>query len=198
MIAKYSDGFSARRDSIKQTSVAAWLFILGCVILISCHEKSNGQDSAKADNKNTTPDSLYKPKVNIKVNRHYDDKGNVVGFDSTYTSFYSNVEGDTGRMDSLIKSFDLFFRRDHARDFHRSFNSLFFNDSLRYPDFFHDDFFMKRYELNDQFMRDMMRHMDSVKNGFYRDRHDLEGPQKNSSQSKAGTNTKKETLLNNY
>jgi hypothetical protein len=40
---------------------------------------------------------------------------------------------------------------------------------LRHRDFFHDDFFLKRYELNDSYLRDMMRRMDSLKNNFYRE-----------------------------
>jgi hypothetical protein len=54
--------------------------------------------------------------------------------------------------------------------FNNEFKPLFFNDSLRYPDFFHHDYFMKRYELNDRYMRDMMHRMDSIKNKFYFDK----------------------------
>ena len=117
-------------------------------------------------------DSLSKPKVNIKVNRRFDKKGNVVGFDSTYTSYYSNVMGDTAQMDSLMGSFDRYFKRDHSAFFRNQFDPLFFTDSTRYPDFFHDDFFMRRYELNDPYFRSMMRDMDSIKNKFYREHHD--------------------------
>ena len=129
----------------------------------------NGQDGAEIKKKSTAlSDSLNKPKVNIQVNKHYDGKGNVVGFDSTYTSFYSNVDGDTLKMDSLMRSFDSHFNIGKTSFFSKSFDSLFFNDSLRYPDFFHNDFFLKRYELNDSYFRDMMHRMDSLKNNFYR------------------------------
>lgn len=89
-------GLSARQKTFKfPRSSPLLLFLLGVLLaLSSCNEKTNGQPSAKL-NKDQTTDSLSKPKVNINVNRHYDDKGNVIGFDSTYTSFYSNVAGDT-------------------------------------------------------------------------------------------------------
>ena len=112
-------------------------------------------------------DSLDKPKVDIKVNRHYDDQGNLIGFDSTYSSYYSNIKGDTGKMDSLMRGFDMFFNRNHSSFFNKQFDPLFFRDSLRYPDFFHKDFFLKRYELNDWYFRDVMKRMDSIKNKFY-------------------------------
>jgi len=97
-----------------------------------------------------------------------DNKGNVIGFDSTYTSFYSNVDGDTIKMDSLMRNFDRHFNLGKTSFFNRELDSLFFNDSLRYPDFFHDDFFLRRYELNDLYLRNMMHRMDSLKNNFYR------------------------------
>jgi hypothetical protein len=170
------NGFSARRKAIpieRRICTTGWIFlIVAAIIVTSCQEKSKGQ--ARVSDKDKTvavQDSLYKPKVNVKVNRHYDDKGNLVGFDSTYSSYYSNVKGDTSQMDSLMGSFDLFYNKNYAKGFNNQFNRLFFSDSLRYPDFFHDDFFMKRYELNDLYMRDMMHRMDSVKNKFYKERY---------------------------
>lgn len=143
------------------------------IMISSCHEKTNGQDTQdrKTDQASVAQDSLNKPKVNIKVNKHFDDKGNLIGFDSTYSSFYSNVKGDTAGMDSLMNRFDRYFNRNHSSFFDSQFNSLFFTDSLRYPDFFHRDFFMKRYELNDDYLKGMMRRMDSIKNRFYQDLH---------------------------
>lgn len=165
-------GLSARRKTLNAfrniiSNFNPWVVLLIIPLLLSsCHEKTSGQNPEKKSTA-IANDSLNKPKVNIQVNKHYDDKGNVIGFDSTYTSFYSNVQGDTARMDSLMTSFDRYFNRDHSLFFRNQFNSLFFNDSLRYPDFFHNDFFMKRYELNDQYLRDMMNRMDSIKNRFY-------------------------------
>lgn len=180
-------GLSARRKTLYNfpklfaSSTPVWgALIVVSLLLSSCQQNTNGQNP-EAHEKTTSmeKDSLRKPKVNIQVNKHYDEKGNVIGFDSTYTSFYSNVEGDTARMDSLMNSFDRYFNRDYSPFFRNEFNSLFFKDSLRYPDFFHDDFFLKRYELNDQYFRDMMNRMDSIKNHFYQE-HSWQEKQKNS------------------
>jgi len=139
-------------------------------LLYSCQEKTNGQKAADLNHANAfKTDSVNKPKVNIKVNRKYDNKGNVIAFDSTYTSYYSNVSGDTTRMDTLFNQFDRYFRSGHSALMSNEFNRLFFQDSLLYPDFFHDDFFTRRYELNDAYMKRMMQQMDSVKNRFYRE-----------------------------
>jgi hypothetical protein len=176
-------GLSARRKAIdKMKSIAFrlrhavkrgvfWALVVGTTMLCSsCHEKSNAQNSdLKSSTASVARDSLDKPKVNIQVNKHYDDKGNLVGFDSTYSSYYSSVKGDTSKMDSLMHRFDRYFNTNHLSFFNNEFNALFFKDSLRYPDFFHEDFFRKRYEMNDAYFKDMMQRMDSVKNKFYRE-----------------------------
>jgi hypothetical protein len=173
-------GLTARRWAIDtfnitpffQDGFGLWIVVALIVLSYSCKEKSEAQDMAghKSKKEIAVADSLNKPKVSIKVNRHYDGKGNLVGFDSTYSSYYSNMQGDTSRMDSLMKSFDTYFNRKHSLLLDKQFNNLFFNDTIRYPDFFHKDFFMHRYELNDLYMRDMMRDMDSVKNRFFSER----------------------------
>jgi hypothetical protein len=165
---KFKKILSSIRDRIVRSMFL--MFLTGIfVTLSSCDKKTNGQNAAEAKKDHTAiaDDSLNKPKVNIKVNRHYDDKGNVIGFDSTYTSFYSNIRGDTVKMDSLMHSFDSYFNRNHSSFLNNQFNSLFFNDSMRYPDFFHNDFFMKRYELNDDYLKGTMQRMDSIKNHFF-------------------------------
>jgi hypothetical protein len=166
-------GLSARQktrtNSTKYcvSSRLTWMLMALALIISSC--QINGQERTGSKKESVVRDSLNKPKVNIEVNKHYDDKGNVIGFDSTYTSFYSNVEGDTLKMDSLMRSFDRHFNLGKTSFFGRDFDTLFFSDSLRHRDFFHDDFFLKRYELNDSYLRDMMRRMDSLKNNFYRE-----------------------------
>lgn len=174
-------GLSARQQTIYPGTATlktgcSFSVIMSLIALItvglalsSCQQGHSTDTAYLATDSAASPDTLKKPDVKIQVNRRYDDRGNLIGFDSTYSSFYSGLEGDTLRMDSLMKRFDAYFDRQHSRWFDQQFNRLFFSDSTAYPDFFHDDFFTKRYELNDRYLRDMMRRMDSVKNWFYKD-----------------------------
>jgi hypothetical protein len=147
-----------------------FIAVLIGILVASCHDKTKGQVSdTKGGDSTALSQSFIKPKTDVTVNRHYDNKGNMIGFDSTYTSFYSNVQGDTTQMDSLMSRFNRYFSNSHSHWFDSRINSVFFKDSLRYPDFFHDDFFIRRYELNDMYFKDMMRRMDSVKNRFYQE-----------------------------
>lgn len=108
------------------------------------------------------------PEVEVRVNRRFDEGGNLIAYDSIYSSFYSTRKGDKRLMDSLFSEFrpDFEERFPFLRD--DGFDKLFFSDSLLYPDFFHEDFFRKRMELNEAYMQRMMQHMDSVKNEFFR------------------------------
>lgn len=121
------------------------------------------------DDKSNTKAEVLKqePKIDIRVNKQYDESGNQIGFDSTYTSFYSNIEGDTLLMDSLFNQFNPFLKNHYKDAFGKQFENIFFNDSLFYDDFFHTDFFRKRYEINNEYFRRIMEDMDSIKNEFY-------------------------------
>jgi hypothetical protein len=110
------------------------------------------------------------PKTEVRVNKEYDANGNVIAYDSTYSSFYSSHNADPAMMDSLFRDFEPRFNRRFPLMNDPGFNDLFFRDTLLYPDFFHDDFFRKRMEMNDRWMQQMMAEMDSMKNAYFRER----------------------------
>lgn len=113
------------------------------------------------------------PRTEVRVNKRYDPNGNLIAYDSTYSSFYSSRNTDPGMMDSLFRDFAPRFNRHFPMMNDPGFNDLFFNDSLLYPDFFHNDFFRHRMEMNDRFMQRMMAQMDSMKNDYFRQRAPL-------------------------
>ncbi len=110
------------------------------------------------------------PKTEVRVNKEYDANGNLIAYDSTYSSFYSSHNADPTQMDSLFRDFRPGFNSQFPFMTDPGFNDLFFRDSLLYPDFFHDDFFRKRMEMNDRWMQLMMAEMDAIKNGYFRER----------------------------
>lgn len=155
-----------------KTSVISFTWILLILGLFSCNKEKHvsvaGADTTKG-----------KPRVEVKVSRKYDDKGNLIRFDSLYTSFYSNLRNDSLFADSLFRSFHESFNRDQPNLLDRQFRGMFFKDTLLAPDFFSRDFFLRRYELNDQYMRKMMRDMDSIKNRFYEEESKLRHERRN-------------------
>ncbi len=117
-------------------------------------------------------DSSVKPKIDVKVNRQYDDKGNLVKFDSTYSYFYSSPKGSMHLgNDSVFSSFRSFFEKSYPNIMDRNNRNIFFNDSLFKYDFFNDDYFQKRFELNNKIFENMYQQMDSIKKGFLKEKY---------------------------
>ncbi len=100
--------------------------------LMSC----NGQTKeANKQNKDISP------QTNIKVNKQYDKNGNIIRYDSTYSSYYSNIKGDTSLKDSIFK----ISRTGLIRVFFSNqpfFKNFFFEDTLLKYDFYKKDFFI--------------------------------------------------------
>jgi hypothetical protein len=144
--------------------VISILFVTA-LVFASCQKK----ESKKEEKPMKPPkEMIVKPKVEIKVNKKYDKNGNLIAFDSTYTSFYSNRKEDKDLLDSLFRGFKPSFNEKFPILKDDSFNHLFYTDSLLYNDFFHDDFFSKRMEMNQEYIRSMMQQMDSIKNAYFK------------------------------
>ena len=116
------------------------------------------------------PDSIKKenPKIRIKVNRKYDDKGNIIGYDSTYSYSYTYPNGEKRdiSIDSLMNKFKPFFFENSPNFFNNSFDEFFNNDSTFQSNFFDNDFFQKNFKEEKFNFDKMMRQMDSVKNKY--------------------------------
>ena len=115
---------------------------------------------SRAANSNT-------PQVDVRVNRQYDERGNLIAYDSSYTSVYQGRSGDAAFMDSVFKDFMPGFGMQYPFLNDPGFHSLFFPDSSFHQDFFHHDFFQKRMEMNQRYMQRMMEQMDSLKNQHF-------------------------------
>jgi hypothetical protein len=137
-------------------------------VLVIFHSCQGQIDKNEKKNPVAAKQAIEKPKVEIKVNKKYDKKGNLIVYDSTYTSYYSNRIGDKALVDSLFREFKPSFSKQFPLMKDDYFDHLFYNDSLLYNDFFHEDFFRKRMELNSEYMDKMMQHMDSIKNTYFR------------------------------
>ena len=138
--------------NIKSWLIAAFVFLQ----FTSCNSQE-AKNVKKHENK---------PHESVQVNKKYDENGNLVAFDSVYTSYYSNIEGDTLHMDSLMDNFDMYFNNELGKDY--SWNNLYAPDSTLNLNFFRDDFFEKQFLQQDEQMLKMMQQMDSLKNSFFK------------------------------
>lgn len=134
-----------------------------------------------------------KPKGSWKVNRDYDENGNLISYDSTYTYSYSSVDGDTisaADMDELMSHFQQFLGQNGMND-QSAFMQSFFNDSIPgNSHFFHGDLFADHF--NSESFQRQIREMDSLHRQFLKQQYPQffeKREEKNSAakQSKNGT-----------
>lgn len=139
--------------------------ILSVILLSSCA----GHGEKKED---LSTDSIS-PKTDILVNKEFDEDGNLIRYDSTYTQFYSNIEGDTLLADSIFSEFKNRFNQRYPFSGESYFDNFFFQDSLLKYDFYTKDFFSERFRSNMKRMDSLFWQMDSVKNRFFMDQFPL-------------------------
>jgi hypothetical protein len=136
-------------------AIALLLSVTGC----------KGQKRTTSNNNTMASDSANKPKVDIKVNKKYDSKGNLVQYDSTYTYFYQSPALGSRQIhsDSLLSEMKQMFHTRYDSFFLGHLNDIFFRDTLLKYDFLNSDYFSKRFEMNKPLFNDLFRDMDSMK-----------------------------------
>jgi hypothetical protein len=128
------------------------------ITLLSCNGQVKVTEKQKADNL---------PQTNIKVNKEYDKNGNIIKYDSTYSSYYSNIKTDSNLKDSIYKNFKNQFNRSYFFSNQPFFRDFFFADSLLRYDFYKKDFFYSRFRNNMDRMDSLFRGMDIMKNDYF-------------------------------
>jgi hypothetical protein len=140
------------------------LLITGCQA--QSDKKAEKEGSGISENRIT---QNVEPKVDIKVNKKYDEQGNLIGYDSTYTWSYSTIQGDSANVnaDSVFSEFRPLFD-EHFPDFNNSLRyGMFDLDSLFYHDFLSHDYFYDWWHRDLMEQEKTFRRMDSLKNEFF-------------------------------
>lgn len=125
---------------------------------MSCYGQEKNNDKQLKDNG---------PQSNIIVNKEYDEEGNIIKYDSTYSYYYSNIENDTGLKDSIFDNFMNHFSQNYFFSNQPFFKNSFFQDSLLMYDFYKKDFFYDRFINNMERMDSLFMDMDIFKNDFF-------------------------------
>jgi hypothetical protein len=136
-----------------------------------CNGQTQKENASALSNKNkgevAKTDTSNKPDINVKVNKQFDDKGNLIKYDSTYSYYYSGPKGPLrSGNDSVYSGFRSFFEKNYPDVISRHNRNIFFNDSLFKYDFFNDDYFQKRFELNEKMFENIYQQMDSIKRDY--------------------------------
>ena len=145
--------------------IIAWLMLAG---FTGCNAQNN-QKTSKSDTSNHHENA---PKVTYKVNKKFDEKGNLISYDSSSVWSYSddgnrhNVEAD-----SVMIAFKRQFDSSFPTIFRNNFGDPMWNDSFFFRDFTASDYFMQKWQQHYFSMENMMRQMDSLRNSFITNRY---------------------------
>jgi hypothetical protein len=139
------------------------------VALISCNGQTNKEKSKSAD-------VTSNPQTSIKVDKKYDNNGNLIKYDSTYSYYYSNVKDNKNLKDSIFGNFMNHFNNKYFFSNDPYFSDFFFQDSLLKYDFYRKDFFTNRFRNNMRMMDSLFWGMDSLKNNFFNKQFKIPGP----------------------
>jgi hypothetical protein len=157
--------------------ITSSILLLSVFVAFSLNEPNffiNNHNQSEKDTVTTNP------KIDIKVEKEYDDEGNIIRYDSSYTYIYTYPDGNTEKlnMDSIFQNFEPYFFNHGFDIMHDPFKEFFQEDTLYQHHFFDDNFFMQQFENNMFKFEDMIREMDSLRNQFLRDMYpDIEQPE---------------------
>jgi hypothetical protein len=168
-----------RKEEKKMKKVMMFLSMI--LLLVNCNNNKGKQlvDMQKKTNTEQSTDTLSNPKVDIRVNKSYDPKGNIINYDSSYTYFYKSPGLKRINPDTLFDALKVPLRSNYNMLLRKNMDSIFFNDTLMKYDFFNPDFFSKRFELNMQHFQDMFKQMDSLKSNILKKDYPEGGMKKN-------------------
>lgn len=120
------------------------LFIVG-LLSISC--KGQGNETKKVEKKENKTDIVQEPKGTWKVDKEFDENGNLIRYDSIY-SWSSNDKLENLLLpdkDSLIQSFKSRFISSFSGFENKLLEGVSSQDSLFLKHFFNDTFFESNF-----------------------------------------------------
>ena len=117
------------------------LLALTFFLSVSCNGQKNGTN--KAETKESEKQIIEAPKGSWKVDKEYDQNGNLIRYDSIY-SWSSNSESfnlSSIDRDSVMQAFKSKFFTNFSAFENQGFEDVFSQDSLFSKRFFNDHFF---------------------------------------------------------
>ncbi|MEZ4970662.1 MAG: hypothetical protein R2814_13595 [Flavobacteriaceae bacterium] len=138
------------------------------LILVSCQAQDDpSRPKVDLAEKNADSNSVDTPKTSWKVDKKYDENGNVIGYDSIYTYSYSNIKNLPMEMglDSIMGAMK-FFSQDNLSTFMEEYNlgRTKDMDSLLNGNQYFKDFFEGQDNDNFSDIRKLFQQMDSLQN----------------------------------
>jgi len=143
------------------------IFLFATLLSLGCNSQENKNKEEPDKKEEAVTDA---PKGSWKVNREFDEAGNLIRYDSIYSwSSGNNLdELATFDRDSTLKSMQSRFYRNFSQfDFDKEgFGDLFAEDSLFTKRFFNDDFFGNEFGKDFMDIDEMQKRMEAMQKRF--------------------------------
>ena len=172
-----------------------YLLLLMAFFSFSCNSQVEEQKKRKSSEQDKTKEHIV-PKGSWKVNKEFDENGNLTRFDSIYSwSSFGNLKGmdkDSifNNMHSMMQKRFSMFQPPIISNFaeHDSLMKQFFSDD------FNGDFFSSGKPLGMPNMDDVMKRMEAMRQQFFNDNHGYLIPpeEKNDKKNESKTIEKKQ------
>lgn len=145
--------------------------ILLVLTLIGCN--SQKKEEQQENNQKEKDKTIVKPKEKWDVRKEYDEFGNLIKYDAIYSWSYSNIKGDSLRvnLDSIMDSFKGYFDENESFKLSEGFSLFPRKDSLFMNDFFKDDYFFRNWKIQHSELEKMIKRMDVERNAFLKKFH---------------------------
>ena len=136
------------------------LILMSALLSVGCNGQKN--EAKQAEIKESNEKVVEQPKGTWKVDKEFDENGNLIKYDSIYSWSSSSQFDDLSSLDrdSLMQSFKSRFFTNFSEFENQGFEDIFSQDSLFSKRFFNDDFFGsdfgKDYMDIDEFTQQMI------------------------------------------
>ncbi|MDG1729451.1 MAG: hypothetical protein P8K68_07615 [Algibacter sp.] len=150
------------------------IILLLVLMFIGCNHQVKEKEVPEIDSYEIAQDhTAVKPKEKWDVRKEYDEFGNLIKYDSIYSWSYSDIKGDSLRvnLDSIMDSFQRYLGDNMPNTWNQDFSYFPKHDSLFMNDFFEDDYFFRNWQNQHSELESMIKHMDSTRNLFLKRFH---------------------------
>lgn len=126
-----------------------FLVLMLSSVLVSCNAQTKTE---KTDKIEESKPKTEQPKGTWKVDKEFDENGNLIRYDSIYSWSSDGKFEDLSKIDrdSLLNNFESKFYEHFSQFKNDGFEDIFESDSLFSRHFFNDDFF--RSDFGEEFM----------------------------------------------
>ena len=144
------------------------ILLMAAILNIGCNAQESKKEEELTKNEDSVAEIGEQPKGTWKVDKEFDENGNLIRYDSIYSWSSQSELGELSLLDrdSILQSMQSKFYRNFSRFNNQGFNDVFSSDSLFTHRFFDDDFFTSEFGEDFMDIDKMHKRMEAIQKEF--------------------------------